>query len=139
MTESNFTLGASGPELVSTHDPVLCSVSAPSQQKAAACRPATLEVSEDSDLVDEQPSIDDTDIDLALFLNDVRSTDDDEERPSSSSRSSSSADRPPAASPTDSIEELSAQLEASLEDMIQTAQMHPRSLQVRSVRSLYFS
>lgn len=108
---------------------MLCSIAAPKKPRANSSAHEASEAHEDVDSVDEQPSFDDTDLDLAFFLNDVKSSD-DEERPSSSGTSSPSAGRRSIVSPTDSIEELSAQLEASLEDMIQTAQMHPRSLQV---------
>lgn len=65
----------------------------------------------------------DTDFDLGFYFgtNDSRSETEEEAvktRPQS------------AAGSVTSIDVLSEQLEASLEDMIQTAQMHPRSLQV---------
>lgn len=129
MTDSNFTLGALSPEsseLISELDPVLGSITAPAHlsiqhPSVPTFGPLLSEASNAS-----PRDLSDTDFDLGFYFgtNDSRSEAEDEDvvktRPQSSAGS------------VNSIDVLSEQLEASLEDMIQTAQMHPRSLQVSS-------
>ena len=140
LTESNFTLGALSPdtaELIGELDPVLGSIVAPVQptlQRPVVPTFGSLLSDGVSDGSPRDQSLNDTDFDLVFYFggNDSRPEDDDAEvnkvtRPGSSAAESSS-----------SIDALSEQLEASLEDMIQTAQMHPRSLQVGEISSLTF-
>lgn len=138
MTESNFTLGALSPEsseLVGGLDPILGSISAPAQP-ATSQRPSSYDslLSDGSTGSPHDRSFSDVDLDLGFYFgqNDSRNSTEEQHddliknRPGSSSSQSSGV-----------IDALSEQLEASLEDMIQTAQMHPRSLQVRNYFILF--
>ena len=82
----------------------------------------------------EQSLLHDPEFDLGFYFDDEDQDEDEEivraELLSAASNNSSRDSR--------GIDNLSEQLEASLEDMIQTAQMHPRSLQV-SQNSLCWS
>lgn len=137
MTESNFTLGALSPEsaeLIGQLDPVLGSIVA-SRQTVQESTSVLNFGSLLSDGASAGSSGEDSlsDLDLGFYFgsedhraqeeieNDGDDEEEDEElvkliRPESSS--------------SNTIDAISEQLEASLEDMIQTAQMHPRSLQV---------
>lgn len=136
MTESNFTLGALSPEsaeLIGQLDPVLGSIVAARQtvqESTSALNFGSLLSDGASAGSSGEESI--GDLDLGFYFDspnnraheEIENDADDEEeeelvnliRPESSA--------------SNTIDAISEQLEASLEDMIQTAQMHPRSLQV---------
>lgn len=125
LTESNFTLGALSPEsaeLVGQLDPVLGSISAPNLTATGRIVGAGATFESLLSTRDLSPSLEDqllnsTELDLGFYL------------PSDDDNNNNNNDEP-AKEEEASIDILSEQLEASLEDMIQTAQMHPRSLQV---------
>lgn len=135
LTESNFTLGALSPEsaeLIGELDPVLGSIVAPAQpnvHRESSIPTFGSLLSEGSDASNSSPrDLSDTDFDLGFYFGgsggDSRSEAEEVEEDSTKTR-------PPSATGSNhSLDLLSEQLEASLEDMIQTAQMHPRSLQV---------
>jgi hypothetical protein len=138
LTESNFTLGALSPEsaeLIGQLDPVLGSIVAARQtvqESTSALNFGSLLSDGASAGSSGEESI--GDLDLGFYFDspnnraheEIENDADDEEeeelvnliRPESSA--------------SNTIDAISEQLEASLEDMIQTAQMHPRSLQVPS-------
>lgn len=118
LTESNYTLGALSPEsaeLIGQLDPVLGSIAAPRQPETIATSlGVSINPEEELENESEEDLLRSTDLDLGFYFG--------------SSSSNSNCDEEDQEANVDS---LSEQLEASLEDMIQTAQMHPRSLQVR--------
>lgn len=124
LTESNYTLGALSPEsaeLIGQLDPVLGSIAAPRQPGAVA---SSLGVSINAEEIEEESDEDllrSTDLDLGFYFG---------------SSSNSNSDEEDQEAKEANVDSLSEQLEASLEDMIQTAQMHPRSLQVRRERNM---
>ena len=131
MTESNFTLGAFSPnpdgsgELVGSDDPLLASIAAPRQPvvRAQAAESVDRLLAEQESSLNEIDPLGEENFDLCIYLN--------QEEDLSKDRSSSASPTPGTSSEAESsVDLLSEELEASLEDMIQTAQMHPRSLQV---------
>lgn len=141
MTESNFTLGALSPEsaeLIGELDPVLGSIVAPAQpsvQRGTSVPTFGTLLSDGSDASGSSPrDLSDTDFDLGFYFGSNESRSETvEEEDSTKTRPAS------AVGSNHSLDLLSEQLEASLEDMIQTAQMHPRSLQVSFILILSFS
>ena len=144
MTESNFTLGALSPEsaeLIGQLDPVLGSIVASRQ----AIQDNNTSVPNFGSLLSDGASAGSSgeeslsDLDLGFYFgseinraqeeveNDGDDGDDEEEE------ELVKLIRPESSASSNTIDAISEQLEASLEDMIQTAQMHPRSLQVLSI------
>ena len=130
LSESNFTLGAqspdSDPELIGESDPLLGLIATAARPSTAASVPLT----SDSDPVFDQllaadvplrePStLDSTEFDLGFCFEDSLT-------PPIRNPLNTTAEGETA----ETLDAISEELEASLEDMIQTAQMHPRSLQV---------
>ncbi|XP_057375216.1 segmentation protein cap'n'collar-like isoform X2 [Daphnia carinata] len=134
LTESNFTLGALSPEsaeFIGELDPVLGSIVA---SRSSAQVPVPNFGSLLSDGGSSGSPRDDSlsDLDLGFYFG----TDDDRAQTETVEDGDDEEEEllklfRPESSSSNSIDVLSEQLEASLEDMIQTAQMHPRSLQVR--------
>ena len=137
MTESNFTLGALSPEsaeLIGQLDPVLGSIV--SSRQAVQENSSVLNFgSLLSDGASAGSSGEESlgDLDLGFYFGsvgnraqeDIDNDGDDEEEEEELVKLIR-----PESSASNSLDAISEQLEASLEDMIQTAQMHPRSLQV---------
>ena len=141
MTESNFTLGALSPEsaeLIGQLDPVLGSIVASRQ----AIQDNNTSVPNFGSLLSDGASAGSSgeeslsDLDLGFYFGseinraqeEVENDGDDEEE-----EELVKLIRPESSASSNTIDAISEQLEASLEDMIQTAQMHPRSLQVLSI------
>ena len=140
LTESNFTLGAFSPnpdgsgELVGSDDPLLASIAAPRQPvvRAQAAESVDRLLAEQESSLSEIDPLGEENFDLCIYLN--------QEEDLSKDRSGSASPTPGTSSEAESsIDLLSEELEASLEDMIQTAQMHPRSLQVSRAMVIDFS
>jgi len=122
LSESNFTLGAQSAhssQLIGESDPLLGSI------------PATPRPSTSSDTVDpllcDAVDVDVGDFDLPFYFDDrhpLKDRTEPEVEPEVDHVLEVVPDK-------EDIDVISQQLEDSLEDMIQTAQMHPRSLQVR--------
>lgn len=134
LTESNFTLGALSPEsaeFIEELDPVLGSIVA-SRSSAQVPVPNFGSLLSDGGSTSGSPRNDSLDLDLGFYLG----TDDSRAQAESAEDGDDEEEEllklfRPESSSSHTIDTLSEQLEASLEDMIQTAQMHPRSLQVR--------
>ncbi|KZS07428.1 putative Segmentation protein cap'n'collar, partial [Daphnia magna] len=132
LTESNFTLGALSPEsaeFIEELDPVLGSIVA-SRSSAQVPVPNFGSLLSDGGSTSGSPRNDSLDLDLGFYLG----TDDSRAQAESAEDGDDEEEEllklfRPESSSSHTIDTLSEQLEASLEDMIQTAQMHPRSLQ----------
>ena len=92
---------------------------------------------EDSSTSLEQSLLNDPEFDLGFYFSDDQDSDEENIRDELASAAAVAAGADQSSS-SEAIDILSEQLEASLEDMIQTAQMHPRSLQVRQQHSIMF-
>ena len=85
----------------------------------------------------EQSLLNDPEIDLGFYFSDDQDSDEENIRDELASAAAAVVvDGADQSSSCEAIDTLSEQLEASLEDMIQTAQMHPRSLQVSQQHSI---
>ena len=144
MTESNFTLGALSPEsaeLIGQLDPVLGSIVASRQ----AIQDNNTSVPNFGSLLSDGASAGSSgeeslsDLDLGFYFgSEINRAQDEVENDGDDGDDEEEEElvkliRPESSASSNTIDTISEQLEASLEDMIQTAQMHPRSLQVLSI------
>ena len=131
LTDSNFTLGAlsleSGLEF-GKDDPLIgaTALDTPTSIADDSCSSFGQRLYEQEEQLHDYQSLDDPDYDLGFYFESKALLDGEDTTAESLSES-------------ENIDHLTEELETRLEDMIQTAQMHPRSLQVRPLHKLFTS